>query len=443
MRHVDLVVSSSWVLPVIPKEDGVLEDHAIVVHDGKIVDILSSKKADVKYTADNRLYLDKHVLLPGFVNAHTHSPMNLFRGLADDLSLMDWLQKHIWPAESKIMNEKAVKAGSRLAIAEMIRGGITCFNDNYFFPEATAQVVVAEGIRAQLGCVIINVPTRFAETENEYLNKAENTFSNFDACTDRISYAIAPHALYTISEDSMVRIRNLSKMYDIPIHMHVHETEGEVLQSLKENGKRPIEILQDFGLLSDRFIGVHMVHLSDSDISTLKELNVNVVNCPESNLKLASGLPNIAKLISSGINVAIGTDGAASNNDLDLLCEIRTAVLIAKAISKDPTVLPAKKAIEMLTINGARALGLEHKIGSLEVGKDADFISIDLGGYLTQPVYNVNSSIIYSASRSHVKDVWVKGVQLLKGGEFTKLDIDSAIDAVLPFIKQASFYANM
>lgn len=440
MEQIDTLIHARWVIPIAP-QNIVLEHHSLAVHNGKIIDLLPTAQATQQYQANTTQDLTSHALMPGLVNAHAHTPMNLFRGLADDLPLMDWLNHHIWPAEQATINPDSVAAGTRLAIAEMLRGGTTCFNDHYFFPDVIAQTAIAEGIRASVGLVIMSVPTDWAKDEDEYFTKAKATLES-DLKHDLIRWVIAPHAPYTVSDSSLEKIARLNDQFSVQVHMHVHETAFEVEQSLTNFSKRPIQRLHDFGLLSPRFINVHMTTITDDEIQLIKTTGAHVVHCPESNLKLASGFCPIGKLLDAGINVAIGTDGAASNNDLDMFGELRTAAMLAKAVSQNPTTLPAEQALAMATINGARALGLDQEIGSLEKGKYADVIAVDLGSYLTQPIYNPMSHLAYAVNRLQVSDVWVAGEQLLQSGEFTQLDVNKALADAQPWITKADEFKS-
>lgn len=441
MEVIDLLINARWILPIAP-QNYIFEHYALAVRDGYIIDFLPQEKAKQKYYATNSLILKDHVVMPGLVNAHTHTPMNLFRGLADDLQLLDWLKKYIWPAEKALINSESVCIGTELAIAEMIRGGITCFNDHYFFHDIIAQTAGKAGIRACVGMLVMSVPTNWAEDEETYLSLVKETLAKNEN-PPLISWALAPHAPYTASNKALREIVKLSEQYNLPIHMHIHETKYEIEQSLHEYGKRPLARLYELGLLSERLIAVHMTQLTSEEIELVQKTKTNVVHCPESNLKLASGIAPIAKLISAGINVAIGTDGAASNNDLDLFSEMRTAAFIAKVLGEDPTHLPAEEAIKMATLNGAKTLGLEDNIGSLEIGKLADIIAVDLSSYLTQPVFNPISHLVYAINRLQVSDMWVAGKQLLKKGEFTKLDIDRILKNSLKWANQVlSFKAS-
>ena len=442
MDNIDLLISAKWILPIAP-DNSVLENHALAIRAGRIVDLLPLKNAQESYYAEQYIELNDHVLMPGLVNAHTHTPMNLFRGLADDLALMDWLKNHMWPAEQAIIDTESVNAGTHLAIAEMLRGGTTCFNDHFFFHDEIAKLAVEAGMRACVGLIIINVPTKWAPDENGYFERAIHTLEK-NKKNSLISWSMAPHAPYTVSDKSLKKVKELSDHYQLPIHMHMHETAAEIEQSMKEYGMRPLDRLNKLGLLSSRFIHVHATQLTNNEIKLIRDTNSHIVHCPESNLKLASGFSPIGKLLDAGVNVAIGTDSAASNNDLDLFGEAKTAALIAKAVSANPTVLPAEEALAMITINGAKAIGLEKEIGSLEAGKAADIIAIDLSSYLTQPIYNPISHLIYALNRLQVSDVWVAGKQLLKQGKFTHLELEALLHKAQYWSQKAApFKANV
>jgi 5-methylthioadenosine/S-adenosylhomocysteine deaminase len=422
MPSVDTVLSARWVIPVEP--DGCLrEDHALVLHQGRILDILPRGTADAQYAADKRIDLPCHALIPGLINAHTHAAMNLLRGLADDLPLMEWLHRHIWPAEQRWVSAEFVQDGTLLAMAEMVRGGITCFNDMYFFPEVVAAAARACGMRACIGLIVIDFPSAWASDTEDYLHKglALHDTLRHDPL---IHAAFAPHAPYTVSAASLERIRALSSERAIPIHMHVHETRAEVEKAEQQHGRRPLASLQELGLLSPALMAVHVTQLTESEIDLIARTGVHVIHCPESNLKLASGFCPVSGLTAAGVNVALGTDGAASNNDLNLFGEMRTAALLAKAVAGDASALPAHQVLRMATLNGARALGLARETGSLEIGKWADITAVDLGALEAEPLYNPISQLVYATSRHQVTDVWVAGRQLLKNRELTSLDID-------------------
>jgi 5-methylthioadenosine/S-adenosylhomocysteine deaminase len=347
--------------------------------------------------------------------------MTLFRGLADDLALMDWLNHHIWPAEEKWVNPEFVRDGTRHAIAEMLRSGTTCFNDMYFFPDHTAAVAAELGMRASVGLIVIDFPTAWAKDAQEYFAKAVQVHDEYRN-HPLITTAFAPHAPYTVSDDALSRVGALAEEMDLNIHIHVHETAHEVDTALAQTGLRPLQRLQRLGLLSPRLLAVHMTALDASDIELAAAHNIHIAHCPHSNLKLTSGFCQVHRLQQTGLNVALGTDGAASNNSLDMLAEMRLAALLGKAVSGEPTALPATRALRMATLDGARALGLEEQIGSLLPGKQADLIAIDLGGICTQPLYDPVSQIVYSASRGLVSDVWVAGRHVLDDRTLTTVD---------------------
>ncbi len=421
MTHIDTLLQARWLIPVNPAHD-CLEHHTIAIDDGRIVDILPNDQAILQYSAKNRIAYPEHALMPGMINSHTHAAMSLFRGLADDLALMDWLQNHIWPAEQKWVNEAFVQTGTELAIAEMLRCGTTCFNDMYFYPDVSARVASRVGIRACVGLIVLDFPTVWASNADEYIDKGTALRDQYrdDAL---IRTAFAPHAPYTVSDAPLQKIRTLADELDVPVHMHVHETAFEVADAVKQSGKRPLQRLQELDLLSPNLLAVHMTQLLDSEITALAEAGSHVVHCPESNLKLASGFCPVAKLLAAGVNVALGTDGAASNNDLDMFGEMRTAALLAKGVANDATALPAHQALEMATINGARALGIDSVTGSLEVGKQADIIAVDLSAIETTPMFDPISHLVYCTGRNQVSDVWVAGKHLMKQRVLTSLDI--------------------
>lgn len=425
MQQIDTLIHSRWIIPVEP-DNTVLEHHSLAIHDGRITAILPTDEAKTRYQADHSHDFTHHALMPGMINAHAHAAMSLFRGLSDDLPLMTWLSEHIWPAEAKWVHPEFVQDGSELAIAEMIRGGTTCFNDMYFFPDITAKVASQCGMRASIGLILIDFPTAWAADADEYIAKGLEIHDSYRN-DPLIQTAFAPHAPYTVSDAPLARIQTLAEELDIPIHMHIHETEHEVEQSIEQHGKRPLARLKELGMLTPRLLAVHMTQLTEDEISELAETGVHVLHCPESNLKLASGFCPTQLLHNAGVNIAIGTDGAASNNDLDMFGEMRSCALLAKAVAKDASAIPAHTALRMATLNGARALGMDDITGSLVVGKAADVIAVDLGALETQPLYDPVSQLVYSAGRHQVTDVWIAGRQLLSGRKLTKMDMDDII----------------
>lgn len=425
---VDTAILAPWIVPVEPA-GRVLEDHALLIRDGRIVDLVARARLDA-YTVHERVELADHALIPGLVNAHGHAAMTLFRGLADDLPMMSWLMEHIWPAEGRWIDEAFVGDGTRLAVAEMLRGGTTCFNDMYFFPDAAAAVAAEAGMRAVVGLIMVDMPTAWARDADEYLSKG---IALHDRLRDEplVHTAFSPHAPYSVSDGPLERIRVLAEELDIPIHMHVHESPEELAHSLEHYGCRPLERLERLGLLTPRLMAVHMTHLEPDEIARVANCGASVVHCPESNLKLASGFCPVHALAGAGVNLALGTDGAASNNDLDMIGEMRTAALLAKGVAGRPDAVGAEQALAMATINGARALGLGEQTGSIEQGKWADLCCVDLQQPATWPVYDPVAQLVYAAGRDQVTDVWVAGRRMVADGHLARLD-ESAI------IKRAS-----
>ena len=423
--NIDTLIHARWIIPVEPAGT-VLEQHALAVNDGRIIDILDSTRADEHYSATSVVHLDGHALLPGLINTHGHASMTLMRGLADDLPMMTWLHNHVWPTEQKWVSADFVYDGSLLACAEMLRGGVTCFNDMYFFPEETVRAVEQAGMRATIGLIVVDFPSAWAQDADDYLNKGIELHDQLHNNT-LITTAFAPHAPYSVSDAPLQRIAMLAEELDIPVHMHVHETADEVQQAVEKNGKRPLQRLDDLGLLSPRLLAVHMTQLNNDEIKRCAETGVHVVHCPESNLKLASGFCPVHELNKAGINVALGTDGAASNNDLNMFGEMRTAALLGKGIAADASAVPAEQVLRMATINAARSLGLDEHIGSLQTGKAADFIAVQLDGIETEPVYNPVSQLVYATGRDKVTDVWVAGKHLLKDRILTTLETEEIL----------------
>lgn len=417
--HADLRIDAGWIVPVRPMAS-VLANHSLLVRDGRIAALLPTPEADGWSVAEH-VRLPDHVLIPGLVNLHTHAAMNLLRGYADDLPLMTWLTEHIWPAEGRHVSPAFVRDGTRLACLEMLKGGVTCFNDMYFFPEATVEAAVEAGIRIAAGLIVVEAPTPYAADPDDYLAKG---LAARDAWRDHalVQFCLAPHAPYTVGDRALEKIVTYAAQLDLPIHMHVHETEDEIRHSLEHHGVRPLARLRALGVLGPNLTAVHAVHLNDEEIDSLAAHGCHVAHCPASNLKLASGFAPVARLLAAGINVGVGTDGAASNNRLDLFSEIRLAAILAKGVGGDPATLPAHQALEMATLAGARALGLEERIGSLEIGKQADVAAVNLASVATQPCYDPISQLVYSAGREQVDHVWVNGQAVLADGRSALLD---------------------
>jgi 5-methylthioadenosine/S-adenosylhomocysteine deaminase len=417
---IDTLLEARWIIPVEPAGI-VLRNHAIAIDQGLIQAILPNAEAKSRFAPNEHIILDTHALIPGLVNLHIHAAMSLMRGLADDLPLMEWLNKSIWPAEVRHVDSGFVLDGTRLACAEMLRGGITCFNDMYFFPDAAVQAVLTSGMRAAIGMMVIDFPTAYASDADDYLAKG---LAVRDRYRDHplLSFCFAPHAPYTVSDKVFGSVLTYAEQLDLPIHIHLHETDDEIRTSLKVNGVRPIERLHKLGLLGPNLIAVHMVHLTSEEIGLMSQQGCTVAYCPSSNLKLASGFAPIDSLLNKGVNVGLGTDGAASNNRLDMFQEMRFAALLAKGQSGRADALPASQALQMATLNGARALGLGSLTGSLVAGKAADITAVDFSSLELSPCYDPISHLVYAAGREHVSHVWVNGKMLLSDGELTTLN---------------------
>ena len=447
-KYADLRINAKWIIPIetasieSDSNSAVLTDHCILIKDGIILAI--EPQASCQIAATEALDLGLQVLMPGWVNAHGHAAMSLFRGLADDLPLMTWLQEHIWPAEGQHVDENFVKQGTELAMGEMIQSGTTTFADMYFYPQQSAQAALEVGIRATCFTPVLDFPTNYAQNADEYINKAvecNDRFNNHPLNQHtinnqkRVQIGFGPHAPYTVSDEPLKETTVLADQLDMPVQIHLHETAFEVSESLEKFGKRPTQRLMDIGFLNERVSCVHMTQVDDSDIQILKKTGASIVHCPESNLKLASGFCPISKLTDADIPLAIGTDGAASNNDLDMFSETKMAALLAKGVSQDASSIPAIEALTMATLGGARALGLDEVTGSLKVGKAADIQAINLNSLSSQPVFDPISHIVYCAKSTQVSHVWVNGKCLLKDSQLTTLDEEK-------LIKQAQQWAN-
>ncbi len=428
MESIDSLIGARWVIPVEPAGT-VLAGHSVAIAGGRIIAVLPSAEAERRYQAADHVRLEHHALIPGLVNLHTHAAMTLMRGLADDLPLMTWLNDHVWPAESKHVSAEFVYDGTLLACAEMLRGGVTCFNDMYFYPEASARAALDAGMRAAIGIIAVEFATPYAADADDYIAKG---LAARDALKEEplLSFCMAPHAPYTVSDRTFSRILTVAEELDLPIHVHLHETLDEIEQSLSQFKARPLERLRALDLVGPRLIAVHAVHVLEKEIEMLARLGASVAHCPSSNLKLANGFAPIAAMLEHGVNVGLGTDGAASNNRLDLFQEMRTAALLAKAVASDAEALPAHQALAAATLHGARALGLENAIGSLVPGKFADLCAVAFDRPELAPCYDPVSHLVYVAGREHVSHVWVAGELRVGDGRLTRLgkpDLDSRI----------------
>ncbi|MGV3739768.1 MAG: TRZ/ATZ family hydrolase [Gammaproteobacteria bacterium] len=420
MQHIDQIAHAKWIITG-EKNQPVLENHALVIDKGVIQKIVPSHEAKQHYQAKQVDDYAYHALLPGLINAHTHLGMNYFRGLGCDLMLMDWLNGYLWPAEKKWLSHEFVHDASLFAMAEMIRSGTTCFNDMFYFPEAIADAAITAGMRGFVSMHVIDFPTAWTKDTDESLEKGLEFYEKYHQ-QPLITPTLAPHAPYTVSDESFLRVLDLSKSLSLKINVHLHETKAEIEQSMTQYQKRPIKRLHDLGFLSAQVLAIHAVQLDAEDLEILNETRSNIVHCPESNMKLASGVCPVVDLQNLGLNVALGTDSVASNNDLNMLNEMRTATFLAKVTRQDPVCLNVNETLAMASLNGAKALGIDQVVGTLKAGKAADFIAINLDEIETLPVFDPLVQIIYSSSRHQVTDVWVAGKQLLKNRELLTID---------------------
>ncbi len=426
MQRCDTLIYADWCIPIEP-DDRLLERHAVAIHDGRIIDVLDAALAQEKYRANAVVNRPDHVLIPGLVNTHTHAAMTIFRGLADDMALERWLREAIWPTEERWVSAELVRDGTKLAIAEMLRAGITCFSDQYFFPEIAAEAAADAHIRAVIATPVIDFKTAWANSAADCLSKASDLVHDRYVDHPLISSCFAPHSTATVSDEAFAQLRVVADQLDCGIQIHLHESAQEIEEALAKTGLRPFERLQKLGLVNASLLAVHCVHLLPSEIDAFAAAGVAVAHCPRSNLKLADGVAPVATLLDADVNVALGTDGAASNNVLDILGEMRTAAMIAKVQSDDAEVMPARSILRMATIDGARALGLAHEVGSIEAGKWADLTCIDLNRLHSQPIYDPRSQVVYTASSEQVADVWVAGRHLLDQGALTHMNSEDVI----------------
>ncbi len=422
---IDLLILAQWIVPVVPRGK-VLRGHALAVRGGRIAGLAPADEARNLWRAEQTVELADHALIPGLINSHGHAPMSLLRGVADDLPLREWLEEHIWPLETRLIDPEFVRAGAELAMAEMIRGGTSCFADMYFFPDVVAECVARAGMRAQLCGPILEFPSVWAKDADDYVRKARALCEQFRQ-HPLLRIAFGPHAPYSASDSQLRAVAEHARELDAPIHIHVHETAAEVDEAVGASGERPLARLRRLGLMHSRLQCVHATQLLDEEIAMLAAAQASVIHCPESNLKLASGACRVADLLAAGVNVALGTDGAASNNDLDMFGEMRSAALLGKLTAGDASALPAPEVLELATINGAKALGLDRQTGSLEPGKWADITAVDLARLNTRPLYDVCSQLVYATQSSQVSHVWCGGRALLAEGRLLTLNEDAVL----------------
>ena len=424
-KNASIIISASWIFTS-NSEGQLLSDYSIVIENDKIIDLVPQDKVFDEYEANDTYQLTDHILIPGLINTHTHAAMSLFKGFADDLTLQDWLNDYIWPAEKEFINSSFVKDGSILALSEMIKSGVTTFNDMYFFPDATAEAVKELGVRSNIGLIVLDFPTNYATDPEDYLLKGFE-FRDKWRNEELITTSIAPHAPYSVSDEAFTLINTYSEELSINIHTHLHETQWEIEDSIEKYGITPVQRLNNLGIIGPSLMAVHCVHLNDQDMATLAKNKVSIVHNPSSNMKLGSGIADIAKMLKQNLNISLGTDSSASNNRLDIMEEMRLAALLIKGSTKSPESFSANEAIKMATINGAKALGLESIIGSIEKNKKADLVAIDLNSIENQPIYNPLTTFVYSSSRSDVSYVWIDGEIKLKDKKLVKIDEERII----------------
>lgn len=399
----------------------VIENGAVAVRRDHIVAVGRAADIDSKYKAERVIDATSRVVMPGLINTHTHVPMGMFRGIADDLVLMEWLQKYIFPAEAKNVDEQFVRWGAKLGCLEMIEGGTTTFVDMYYFEDAIAEETAKAGMRAVLGETLIDFPAPDNKTWDagmQYVEKFTEKWKGHPL----IVPAIAPHAPYTVSTEHLKQAHDLSSRKNVPLVIHIAEDGAEVKTIQERYGASSVAYLERNGLLDSRVIAAHMVWPTPEDIQTLATRKVGVAHCPQSNMKLAAGAAPVPQMLKAGVAVGLGTDGAASNNDLDLWEEMDTAAKLHKLVSKDPTVLNAKTALEMATINGARAIHMDKEIGSLEPGKRADLILVNIESAHQWPLYNVYSQLVYATKAADVEAVMINGRLVMEDRQVATID---------------------
>jgi 5-methylthioadenosine/S-adenosylhomocysteine deaminase len=417
---VDTLIFAGWIIPVIPGGQ-VLENHAVALSDGVISAVLPAAQAR-QMKAGEVLELPGHALLPGLINMHGHAAMSLLRGYADDYPLMPWLQDHIWPAEAQHVSAQFVRDGTDLAIAEMLRAGTTCFSDMYFFPNVVAQQSQHAGMRCQISFPVFDFATAWGTDADDYISKGLSLRDDLKH-SELVKVVFGPHAPYTVNPSALKKISMLANELDLPVHIHLHETADEVKEAQQATGQRPLATLNELGLIGPRTQCVHMTELEAGEIELLAAVGAHVIHCPDSNMKLGSGRCPVSELLAAGVNVALGSDGAASNNDLSMFGEMRSAALLAKLGTGDATALPAHTALHMATMGGASAMGLQDSLGSLEPGKLADLIAVDFDQPETQPVYNPISQLVYATGPSQVTHSWVGGNAVMRDRQLTHMDL--------------------
>jgi len=427
--EVDLLILGGWVLCINKKD---YKEGGVAVKDGRIIEVNTRKTIEKRYKAKKTIDKRDSIILPGFINCHTHLPMVYFRGLADDLPLNDWLKKYIWPSEALYVRRRFVKNATQLGVCELIKSGTTTFSDMYFFEDEVAKVVREAGVRGILGEGILSFPTPFIKEPKNSIKRVEKFIKDWLG-DDFIIPCVAPHSIYTCSKGLLKEAKRLADRYGLRYHIHISETENEVSKIKRKEGTTPVGYLEKMGVLDENVMAVHSVWLTDEDIEILKMRRVGVVDCPQSNMKLASGVAPIPKILKHRIKIGMGTDGAASNNNLDLIDEARSAALLHKVYSNNPAVLKAREVVKMLTLGGAEVLGLEAQIGSLEKGKRADIIIVDIKKPHLLPLYDPYSHLIYSASGSDVETVIINGRVVMENRKILTLDEEGILEKAKRF----------
>lgn len=417
----DLIIRGGTVVTM-DAERRVIENGAVAVRGGAVLAVGTNSEITAQFRARQIIDARGKAVIPGLINTHTHIPMTLFRGIGDDLDLQEWLQKYIFPAEAKNVNENFVRLGTQLGLVEMIRGGTTTFCDMYYFEDAVADETARAGMRGVLGETMIDFPAPDNKSHAEtvaYINRFAEKWRNHSLITP----AVAPHAPYTVSTEHLREARDLSDKYGIPLVTHLAEaaTETEFI-ARKHQGMRPVEYVEKIGFFNDKTIAAHVVQADENDLQTLKKYNVGIGHCPQSNMKLAAGVAPLTKMLALDLPVGLGTDGAASNNDLDMWQEMDTAAKLHKVFTQNPKAVSAKDVFEMATIRGARALHLENKIGSIEIGKRADIVLVGLDAPHQTPLYNIYSHLVYATKASDVETVVVDGKVLMRNKRLLTLD---------------------
>ncbi|MCI4625868.1 MAG: amidohydrolase [Candidatus Magnetoovum sp. WYHC-5] len=441
MIDVDLIVEGKYVLTMVEGAKPI-EDGAVAITAGKIVDVDSASVITKKFKPARKLGGHNKIVFPGLINTHTHAAMVYFRGLADDLPLKQWLEDHIWPAEGKWLSVEFIADAVELACLEMLLAGITIYNDMYFFEDEAAKVSNQMGMRAVLGAGVLDFPTSSAKDADGHIENAKRFIENWLG-DELITPSIAPHAPYTCSPDTFKKVKAVAEYYDVPLHTHLAETESEITIVYNMYGSTPVKLLNSIGFLDKRVVAAHCVWVSDDEIDILADKKVGVSHCIESNLKLSSGIAPVVKMLERGVHVTLGTDSAASNNDLDIISEMAIAARLHKAMVKDPTVLNAEQTLTMATRYGAEALGLDKKIGTLEQSKAADLVIVDIKKPHLMPFYDVYSLIVYTMRSSDVESVIVNGELVVHNGHSTKKDENEILEKVLWWsdkIKHDSIY---